>query len=208
LRSFLGLELSEVTPDRTTISRTRRLIDLEVHRNVFGWVLRMLADEGLLKGNTVAIDGTTLEVNAALRSIVKRDSGEAYNEFLARRAKESGIETPDGGSNWPNSTGSGRKRAPTCWTRDITAMMFRSACSTGTCAHVVRNRLAGGATGKTGTKRRRRFTRTGAAFRASLERNCAGNVANAWNVVSRICTRPEACGERTCGTTRTSSSGC
>jgi len=94
LRSFLGLELSEATPDHTTISRTRRLIDLETHRNVFGWVLRMLADEGLLKGNTIAIDGTTLEANAALRSIVKRDSGEAYNEFLARLAKESGIETP------------------------------------------------------------------------------------------------------------------
>jgi len=94
LRSFLGLELSEVTPDHTTISRTRRLIDLETHRKVFGWVLRMLADEGLLKGNTIAIDGTTLEANAALRSIVKRDSGEAYNEFLERLAKESGIETP------------------------------------------------------------------------------------------------------------------
>ena len=94
LRSFLGLELSEATPDHTTISRTRRLIDLETHGNVFGWVLRMLADEGLLKGNTIAIDGTTLEANAALRSIVKRDSGEAYNEFLARLAKESGIETP------------------------------------------------------------------------------------------------------------------
>jgi transposase len=94
LRSFLGLELSEVTPDHTTISRTRRLIDLETHRNVFGWVLRMLADEGLLKGNTIAVDGTTLEANAALRSIVRRDSGEAYNEFLERLAKESGIETP------------------------------------------------------------------------------------------------------------------
>jgi transposase len=94
LRSFLGLELSEVTPDHTTISRTRRLIDLETHRNVFGWVLRMLADEGLLKGNTIAIDGTTLEANAALRSIVKRNSGEAYNEFLERLARESGVETP------------------------------------------------------------------------------------------------------------------
>jgi transposase len=83
-----------VTPDHTTISRTRRLIDLETHRKVFGWVLRMLADEGLLKGNTIAIDGTTLEANAALRSIVKRDSGEAYNEFLERLAKESGIDTP------------------------------------------------------------------------------------------------------------------
>ena len=72
LRSFLGLELSEATPDHTTISRTRRLIDLETHRNVFGWVLRMLADEGLLKGNTIAIGRTTLEANAALKNIVRR----------------------------------------------------------------------------------------------------------------------------------------
>jgi transposase len=94
LRRFLGYELNEATPDHTTISRTRRLIDVETHRSVFGWVLKMLAEEGLLKGNTVAIDGTTLEANAALRSIVKRDTGEAYNEFLKRLAKESGIETP------------------------------------------------------------------------------------------------------------------
>lgn len=94
LRRFLGYELSEETPDHSTISRTRRLIDLETHRSVFGWVLKILAEEGLLKGNTVAIDGTTLEANAAMRSIVKRDSGEAYDEFLKRLAKESGIETP------------------------------------------------------------------------------------------------------------------
>ena len=71
-----------------------RLIDVETHRMVFGWVLKVLAEEGLLKGNTVAIDGTTLEANAALRSIVRRDTGEAYDDFLKRLAKESGIETP------------------------------------------------------------------------------------------------------------------
>jgi len=94
LRSFLGYGLSDATPDHSTISRTRRLIDVETHRMVFGWVLRVLAEEGLLKGNTVAIDGTTLEANAALRSIVRRDTGEAYDDFLKRLAKESGIETP------------------------------------------------------------------------------------------------------------------
>src|SRR6266849_2979899 len=94
LRSFLGFEVSQATPDHSTISRTRRLIDVETHRKVFLWVLRMLAEEGLLKGNTVAIDGTTLEANAALRSIVRRDTGEAYEEFLKGLAKESGIETP------------------------------------------------------------------------------------------------------------------
>lgn len=93
-RSFLGYELSEAPPDHSTISRTRRLIDLEIHKAVFGWVLKVLAEEGLLKGSTVAIDGATLEANAALRSIVRRDTGEAYDDFLERLAKESGIQTP------------------------------------------------------------------------------------------------------------------
>jgi transposase len=94
LRSFLGFELGQSTPDHSTISRTRRLIDVETHRKVFLWVLGMLAEEGLLKGNTVSVDGTTLEANAALRSIVRRDNGQGYDDFLKRLAKESGIETP------------------------------------------------------------------------------------------------------------------
>src|ERR1700751_69859 len=94
LRTFLGYELNEGTPDHRTISRTRRLIDIETHRMVFTWVLAMLAEEGLLRGHTVAIDGTTLEANAALRSIVRRDTGTEYEEFLKQLAKESGIETP------------------------------------------------------------------------------------------------------------------
>jgi len=94
LRSFLGFELGQSTPDHSTISRTRRLIDVETHRKVFLWVLGMLAEEGLLKGNTVAVDGTTLEANAALRSIVRRDNGQGYDDFLRGLAKESGIETP------------------------------------------------------------------------------------------------------------------
>ena len=94
LRSFLGYDLSQTTPDHTTISRTRRLIDVETHRSVFTWVLSVLAGQGLLKGETVAIDGTTLEANAALRSIVRRDSGESYEDFLRGLAQESGIETP------------------------------------------------------------------------------------------------------------------
>jgi len=122
LRSFLGLELSEATPDHTTISRTRRLIDLETHRNVFGWVLRMLADEGLLKGNTIAIDGTTLEANAALRSIVKRDSGERTTSFW-RGWQRSPASKRRRASNWRSSTGSGRKKAPV--RRDQTGMKSR-----------------------------------------------------------------------------------
>lgn len=94
LRKFLGIGLDEQTPDHSTISRTRRLIDVETHRKVFFWILELLRDQGLLKGKTVGIDATTLEANAAMRSIVRRDNGESYEEFLKGLAKESGIDTP------------------------------------------------------------------------------------------------------------------
>jgi len=94
LRGFLGLGLEEATPEHSTISRTRRLIDLETHRAVFTWILQVLATADLIKGKTIGIDATTLEANAALRTIVRRDSGETYQEFLTRLAHASGIETP------------------------------------------------------------------------------------------------------------------
>ena len=93
-RGFLGLGLDEATPEHSTISRTRRLIDLETHRAVFTWILQVLAMADLVQGKTIGIDATTLEANAALRSIVRRDSGETYQEFLTRLAQASGIETP------------------------------------------------------------------------------------------------------------------
>src|SRR5437667_5035465 len=82
LREFLGVGLQEAPPDHSTISRTRRLIALETHRTVFTWVLQSLSTAGLVKGKTIGIDATTLEANAALRSIVRRDTGESYQEFL------------------------------------------------------------------------------------------------------------------------------
>jgi Transposase DDE domain len=94
LRDFLRLELHESAPDHSTISRTRRLIDLETHDAVFIWVLRRLAEAKLLTGTTLGVDGTTLEANAALRSIVRRDTGEGYEAFLMKLAKASGIGTP------------------------------------------------------------------------------------------------------------------
>jgi transposase len=94
LRQYLGYGLDERTPDHSTISRTRRLIDVETHRKVFFWVLGLLADRELVKGKRVGIDGTTLEANAAMRSIVRRDNGASYDEFLTGLAKESGIATP------------------------------------------------------------------------------------------------------------------
>jgi transposase len=94
VRSFVGLGLDTAAPDHSTISRTRRLIDVETHRAIFTWVQERLAAAELLKGRTVAIDATTLEANAAMRSIVRRDTGETYQEFLTRLALESGIKTP------------------------------------------------------------------------------------------------------------------
>jgi transposase len=94
LRGFLGLGLDEAPPEHSTISRTRRLIDLETHRAVFTWILQVLATADLVNGRTIGVDATTLEANAALRSIVRRDSGETYQEFLTRLAQASGIETP------------------------------------------------------------------------------------------------------------------
>jgi transposase len=94
LRSFVGLGLDTGAPDHSTISRTRRLIALETHRAVFTWAQERLEAAGLLKGRTVAIDATTLEANAAMRSIVRRDTGETYQEFLTRLAAESGLKTP------------------------------------------------------------------------------------------------------------------
>ena len=86
--------MDEATPDHSTISRTRRLIDVETHRKVFLWILGILADRSPLKGKTVGVDATTLEANAAMRSIVRRDNGASYEEFLTGLAQQSGIETP------------------------------------------------------------------------------------------------------------------
>ncbi len=94
LRQFLRIGLDEESPDHSTISRTRRLMDVETHRKIFLWVLGVLADRGLLKGKTVGVDATTLEANAAMRSIVRQDNGASYDEFLTGLARESGIKTP------------------------------------------------------------------------------------------------------------------
>jgi len=94
LSEFLGYGPTESTPDHSSLSRIRERIDLETHEAVFTWVLTLLASEGLLKGKTIGVDATTLEANAAMRSIVRKDTGEGYEEFLEGLAKESGIQTP------------------------------------------------------------------------------------------------------------------
>jgi transposase len=94
VKAFLGVPLDEATPDHSTISRTRRLIDVETHAEVFRFILKVLVNHRVIDGKTVGVDSTTLEANAAMRSIVRRDTGEGYQDFLTRLAKESGIETP------------------------------------------------------------------------------------------------------------------
>ena len=94
LREFLGFSLTEQTPDHSTISRTRRLYTLEVHKAVFRWCVLVLAGEGVLDAQTVAIDATTLEANAAMRSIRRRDDGRKYEEYLKELAGAAGIEKP------------------------------------------------------------------------------------------------------------------
>ena len=94
LRFFVGYAHDENSTEHSTISRTRRLIDLETHREVFQWVLKVLADYDLVSGKTVGIDATTLEANVAMRSIVRKDTKQNYQQFLTELAKASGIETP------------------------------------------------------------------------------------------------------------------
>jgi transposase len=95
LRQFLSIGLDENTPDHVTISRTRRLIDGETHQRIFDWVLDRLAQSGLIKGKTIGVDSTTLEANAAMKSIVRRDTGESYNEYLERLAEAEGAIAKD-----------------------------------------------------------------------------------------------------------------
>src|SRR5438067_12409659 len=90
LRQFLSIGLDESTPDHVTISRTRRLIDAETHQRIFSWVLEGLALSGLIKGKTIGVDSTTLEANAAMKSIVRRDTGESYMTYLKRLAEAEG----------------------------------------------------------------------------------------------------------------------
>src|SRR3954451_7730434 len=94
LREFLRLATTEPVPDHSWLSKTRSRLPLEVHEAVFTWVLERLAEHGLVKGDRIGVDASTMEANAALRTIVRRDSGETYRTMLERLAEESGIATP------------------------------------------------------------------------------------------------------------------
>jgi transposase len=94
LAEFLGIPINERTPDHSSLSRVHGRLPLEVHEEVFVFVLKIAADKKLLKGKTVAVDSTTLEANAAMKSIERKDTGEDWKAYLTRLAQEEGIENP------------------------------------------------------------------------------------------------------------------
>ncbi len=93
LREFLGLAPKTV-PDHSSLCRIRQRLPLEVHHEMFFFVLKLLEQANLLGGKYLGIDASTMEANAAMKSIVRRDTGETYQEMLERLAEESGIKTP------------------------------------------------------------------------------------------------------------------
>ena len=95
LRDFLGIPLGEDSPDHSSLSVIRNRLPLQVHREVFVWFLRLAPEKKLVKGKTVAVDSTTLEANAAMKSIVRRDTGEDWNEYLTRLMQEEGAIEED-----------------------------------------------------------------------------------------------------------------
>ena len=94
LREFLGDGLAKAPPEQSTLSKTRKRLSLEAYGAVFGWVLEVLRESGLRRGKTVGVDSTTVEANAAMRAIVRRDHGTEYDAWLEQLARASGIETP------------------------------------------------------------------------------------------------------------------
>ncbi len=93
-RKFLGYDLSEPTPDHSTVSRTRRLYSVQTHRAVMKWVLKILRKHGLADAQSVCIDATSLEANAAMKSLVRRDTGQTYDDYLRQLAQAEGLENP------------------------------------------------------------------------------------------------------------------
>ena len=94
LRDFLQLSTKESVPDHSSLSRTRSRLPLSIHQEVFTWVFKVLSEDGLVLGGRIGVDASTMEANAALKTIVRRDTGESYRKMLLRMAKESGIESP------------------------------------------------------------------------------------------------------------------
>ena len=95
LKTFLGFPLTATTPDHSSLTKIRQRLPLAVHEEVFAFVLQIAQEKQLLKGQLVGVDATLLEANAALKSIVRKDTGEDYKAYLRRLAQEAGIDDPD-----------------------------------------------------------------------------------------------------------------
>jgi len=94
LKSFLGYSLAEATPEHSSLTVIRQRLSFEVHEQVFTFVLKIAQVKKLLKGKAVAVDATLLEANAAMKSIIRRDTGEDWKAYLRRLMAEEGIENP------------------------------------------------------------------------------------------------------------------
>ena len=92
VRAFVGLGLTESAPDHSSLSRIRKRLPLEVYHEVFGRLQKLLAGKKLFSGKFLGVDSSTMEANASLRAIVRRDTGENYLEMLAKMAEEDGVE--------------------------------------------------------------------------------------------------------------------
>ena len=96
LRSFLGYPMDKKTPDHSSLTRIRKRLPLEVHQKVFQMVLSLAAEEGLLEGRTIGVDATTLEANAAMKSIVRKDTGEDWTEYVKSLMEAEEDDSDDG----------------------------------------------------------------------------------------------------------------
>src|SRR5208337_2597165 len=92
VREFLRMKARQASPDHSSLTVIRKRLPVEVHEAVFAKVLAVAQEKGLLKGGTVAVDSTTLEANAAMKSIVRKDTGEDWKEYVGRLAQEAGLE--------------------------------------------------------------------------------------------------------------------
>ena len=92
LAAFLGYPINDQTPDHSSLTRIRQRLSEEVHHQVFTFVLQLADEHRLLSNKTAAVDSTYLEANAAMKSIVRKESGEDWKEYLRRLAEEAGVE--------------------------------------------------------------------------------------------------------------------
>jgi len=103
LRQFLGYPLNQPTPDHSSLTRIRQRLPQDVYNAVFVFVLNLCGEHGLLSGTLVGVDATTLEANAAMKAIVRRDTDEDWKEYVKRLMAEEGLFDPDNEDDEPSA---------------------------------------------------------------------------------------------------------